>query len=276
MIAETDLSALRAAVTGPVLTAADADFEAEGGGYNLAVSHRPDVIVAATSAADVVATVGWAAEHGLPVAVQATGHGVTERMADGVLLKTSRMQDVEIDPERRTARIGAGVRWKTVLAQSVPHGLAGLCGSSSDVGVVGFTLGGGLPILGRAYGFAADRVRSIDVVTPDAQLRTVDADHEPELFEVLRGGKGNFGVVTALEFELVEMPEFYGGGLMYPGSGRRRRADRLPRVAARCARPCLPVDLAAPAPGRAVRTGAAAGPVRGAPAVRHGRIEGGG
>ena len=218
MIAETDLSALRAAVTGPVLTAADADFEAEGGGYNLAVSHRPDVIVAATSAADVVATVGWAAEHGLPVAVQATGHGVTERMADGVLLKTSRMQDVEIDPERRTARIGAGVRWKTVLAQSVPHGLAGLCGSSSDVGVVGFTLGGGLPILGRAYGFAADRVRSIDVVTPDAQLRTVDADHEPELFEVLRGGKGNFGVVTALEFELVEMPEFYGGGLMYPGA----------------------------------------------------------
>ena len=144
------------------------------------------------------------------------------------------------------------------------------------MGVVGFTLGGGLPILGRAYGFAADRVRSIDVVTPDAQLRTVDADHEPELFEVLRGGKGNFGVVTALEFELVEMPEFYGGGLMYPGADADAVLTAFRAWLPGAARPCLPVDLAAPAPGRAVRTGAAAGPVRGAPAVRHGRIEGGG
>ena len=100
----------------------------------------------------------------------------------------------------------------------MPHGLVGLCGSSSDVGIVGFTLGGGLPILGRALGFAADRVRSIEVVTPDAQIRTVDAEHEPDLFEVLRGGKGNFGIVTACEFELVPMTDFYGGGLMYPGA----------------------------------------------------------
>ena len=100
----------------------------------------------------------------------------------------------------------------------MPHGLVGLCGSSSDVGIVGFTLGGGLPLLGRALGFAADRVRSIEVVTPDAQIRTVDAEHEADLFEVLRGGKGNFGVVTALEFELAALSDFYGGGLMYPGT----------------------------------------------------------
>ena len=218
MIADSDLTALRSAVRGPVLTAGDAEYAADAGGYNLAVVHEPDVIVEATSSADVAATIGWAAEHGLPVAVQATGHGATERMTDGVLINTRRMQDVQVDREGRTARVGPGVKWKSLLAQTVPHGLVGLCGSSSDVGIVGFTLGGGLPILGRALGFAADRVRSIEVVTPDAQIRTVDAEHDPDLFEVLRGGKGNFGVVTALEFELIPLPEFYGGGLIYPGA----------------------------------------------------------
>ena len=218
MIDDSALTALRSAVSGPVLTAGDAEYAEDAGGYNLAVVHQPDVIVGATSAADVAATIGWAVEHGLPVAVQATGHGATERMTDGVLINTRRMQDVQVDREGRTARVGPGVKWKSLLAQTVPHGLAGLCGSSSDVGIVGFTLGGGLPILGRALGFAADRVRSIEVVTPDAQIRHVDADHEADLFEVLRGGKGNFGVVTALEFELLPMPDFYGGGIIYPGA----------------------------------------------------------
>ncbi len=217
MIAESDVEVLRASVAGPVLTADERDYAAEAQCYNLATVHEPDVIVGATSAADVTATVAWAAERGLSLAVQATGHGATERMTDGVLINTQRMQEVQIDPERRMARVAAGVKWRALLGQSVPLGLAGLCGSSSDVGIVGYTLGGGLPILGRALGFAADRVRAIEVVTPDAQLRTVDAEHEPELFEVLRGGKGNFGVVTALEFELVPLPDFYGGGLMYPG-----------------------------------------------------------
>ena len=218
MIADSDLDALRSAVSGQVLTEHDPDFAEVLSGYNVAVVHQPEVVVAATSAADVTATIGWAAEHGLPIAVQATGHGATERMADGVLINTRGMQDVQIQPDRRVARVAAGVKWKTLLSQSVPHGLVGLCGSSSDVGVVGFTLGGGLPILGRAFGFAADRVRSIEVVTPDAQIRTVDAEHEADLFEVLRGGKGNFGVVTALEFELTSLTDFYGGGLIYPGT----------------------------------------------------------
>ena len=218
MISDSDLTTLRSTVSGPVSTAGDPEYAADAGGYNLAVVHEPDVIVGATSAADVAAAIGWAAERDLPVAVQATGHGATERMVDGVLINTRRMQDVQVDPDRRVARVGAGVKWKSVLAESVPHGLVGLCGSSSDVGVVGYTLGGGLPILGRALGWAADRVRSIEVVTPDGQVRTVDAEHEPDLFEVLRGGKGNFGVVTALEFELIPVDEFYGGGLMYPGA----------------------------------------------------------
>src|SRR5688572_25228373 len=99
MIAESGLDTLRAAVRGQVLTEGDAEFAGGCAGYNVAVVHRPDVLVGATCAADVAATIGWAAEHGLPVAVQATGHGATERMVDGVLISTRQMQDVQVDPE---------------------------------------------------------------------------------------------------------------------------------------------------------------------------------
>lgn len=218
MLFDSDIDTLRAAVRGPVLTAADDGYAAESACFNLDVIQTPDIIVGAVSADDVVAAVRWAAEHHLPVGVQATGHGATDAMHDGVLVTTTRMQGVQVDAERQIARVEAGVRWRSVLAEAVPHGLIGLCGSSSDVGVIGYTLGGGLPILGRAFGPAADLVRSIDVVTPDGRLHTVTALQEPDLFEVLRGGKGNFGIVTALEFELPAVSEFYGGGLMFPGS----------------------------------------------------------
>ena len=156
----------------------------------------------------------------------------------------------------------------------LPHGLAGLCGSSPDVGIVGFTLGGGLPILGRAYGFAADRVRSIEVVTPDGQLRTVDAEHEAELFEVLRGGKGNFGVVTAMEFELVELTTSTAAASC-TRARRGDRADGVPQLDRDCrttrARrfPCYGCR-------RTIRARAAARAIRRARALRPCRHRGGG
>src|SRR3712207_9463570 len=104
MISDTDLHAPRSAVAGPVLTSGDPEYAEDAGGYNVAVVHQPDVIVGATSAADVAAAVGWAAEHALPVAVQATGHAATERTTDGVLISTRRMQDVQVDAERGVAR----------------------------------------------------------------------------------------------------------------------------------------------------------------------------
>ena len=174
MIADSDLTTLRIAVDGPVLTEGDPDFTAYAGGYNVAVVHRPDVIVGATSVADVIATIRWAAGRHLPVAVQATGHGVTERMVDGVLINTRRMQGVQVDPDRGIARVAAGVKWKALLAQTVPHGLVGLCGSSSDVGIVGFTLGGGLPLLGRALrirGGSGARDRGRDTRRSDSNGR---------------------------------------------------------------------------------------------------------
>ncbi|MGN6742998.1 MAG: FAD-binding oxidoreductase [Amnibacterium sp.] len=214
---DTEVEELSAGVQGRVLRPTDEGFEEAARPWTLAVQHHPDVLLEAAGADDVVAGVRWAAARGLPVAVQSGGHGATESVPEGLLISTRRMAGVTVDPGSRIARAEAGARWADVLRESVPHGLAGLCGSSSDVGVVGYCLGGGLPIVGRAFGFASDRIRSIDVVTPDGELRRVDREHEPELFGALRGGKGNFGVVTALELELVPVDEFYGGGIMYPG-----------------------------------------------------------
>ncbi|PWW21943.1 FAD/FMN-containing dehydrogenase [Geodermatophilus normandii] len=208
---------LRGRVHGPVYVAGDEGLAAEVAAWNLAVTHTPAVAVGATCAADVAAAVSFATAQGLPVAVQATGHGPV-RNADGALVVTTRrMQGVGVDPVRRTARVEAGVKWQKVVAAAAEHGLIGLCGSSSDVGVVGYTLGGGMGSLGRRHGFAADAVVSVEMVTADGVLRTVRADTEPELFWAVRGGKGNFGVVTALEFELFPVPALVAGGLFFAG-----------------------------------------------------------
>jgi hypothetical protein len=127
------------------------------------------------------------------------------------------MQGLSIDPQRRIARVEAGVKWKRVMEAAAEFGLAGLCGSSSDVGVVGYTLGGGVGSFGRRFGFAADHVTAVEIVTADGALRRICADTEPELFWAVRGGKGNFGIVTALEFELLPVPSLYAGGFFFAG-----------------------------------------------------------
>ncbi|MGY1689006.1 FAD-binding oxidoreductase [Geodermatophilus sp. SYSU D01105] len=210
-----DVDDLRACVHGPVYAAGEEGLAAEVLAWNLAVTHTPAVAVGATCAADVAAAVSWAAAHGLPVAVQATGHGPVRNAAGSVLVSTRRMQGVTVDPVRRTARVEAGVRWEKVLTAAAEHGLTGLCGSSSDVGVVGYTLGGGMGSLGRRFGFAADAVVSFDIVTADGALRTVCAENEPELFWGVRGGTGNFGIVTSLEMELFPVRSLVGGGVFF-------------------------------------------------------------
>lgn len=217
----TDLAALRDRVTGPVLAGDDPRVPAEVATFNLATTHRPTVVVGATSAADVAAAVTWAVAHDLPVAVQATGHGPVQPVEDALLVTTSRMQSVEVDPERRTARVAAGVRWADVIAAAAPYGLAGVSGSSSSVGVVGYCVGGGMGALSRQYGFGADQVRGIELVTADGRIRWVDAASDPDLFWAVRGGKGNFGVVTALEIGLVPVATIYGGAVFFAGSSAR-------------------------------------------------------
>ncbi|MEU1076542.1 MULTISPECIES: FAD-binding oxidoreductase [unclassified Streptomyces] len=212
------VAALAAAVRGPVLLPGQDGYARESAGFNTLLEHRPALVVGATGAADVVAAVRFAAGHGLPVAVQATGHGVA-RAADGaVLVSTRRMTGLRIAPDRGTARLAAGVRWEQVVHEAAVHGLAPLNGSSPLVGAVSYTLGGGLAVMARTFGYAADHVRGLDVVTADGELRQVDQEREPELFWGLCGGKGNFGIVTSMEIGLMPVPRLYGGALTFDGA----------------------------------------------------------
>ncbi|UMP05850.1 FAD-binding oxidoreductase [Amycolatopsis sp. EV170708-02-1] len=196
-----------------MLRSGDPDYDNELAGFQTAVPRRPDVIVPAASAADVVEAVRHAAEHDLPIAVHSTGHGVGVPFEGGVLVTTHRMTGIRI--EGGVARVDAGVRWGAVIEAAAKHGLAPLSGSFPGVGVVGYTLGGGFSLLGRKFGLAADQVTAIEVVTADGELRRATPDAESDLFWALRGGRDNFGIVTALEFRLVPVTRLYGGSLQF-------------------------------------------------------------
>jgi FAD/FMN-containing dehydrogenase len=213
-----DVDRLSGGVAGPVLRPGDEGYADEADGFNLAFRHKPTLIVGAANASDVQEAVRFAGDHGLPVAVVATGHGPSVAADGAVLITTRRMTGMTVDPARQVARVEAGVRWRQAVDQAATMGLAPLCGSSPTVGVVGYTLGGGLSVtMGRAYGWASDQVRSLDVVTADGELRNVSPESDPDLFWALRGGKSNFGVVTAMEFGLFPVTRLYAGGLFYSG-----------------------------------------------------------
>ena len=186
--------------------------------WNLAVDQRPEAVVFPESAADVVAAIELARERGWRLAPQGTGHGAAGigSLEGTLLLKTERMRRVTIDPVTRIARVEAGTLWEDVVRLAAHHGLAALAGSAPDVGVVGYTLGGGLSWLGRKHGLAANSVVAAELVTPDGRTLRIDHDHEPDLFWAVRGGGGGFGVVTALEFRLFPLSEVYAGILWWP------------------------------------------------------------
>ncbi|WP_406096944.1 FAD-binding oxidoreductase [Streptomyces sp. NBC_01013] len=188
-------------------------------GYQTGFAIRPDLVVEAADAEDVRTAVARAARDGLRVRVHATGHGLAGPVDGGVLISTRAMDSVLVDPVRHTARIGAGVTWGQVIEAAAPHGLAPLNGSSPGVGAVSYTLGGGLGVLAREFGYAADLVRSFDVVTGDGVLRHVTAADEPELFWGLRGGGHRLGVVTGMETGLVPVARLYGGSIAFDGDG---------------------------------------------------------
>nr|WP_309504790.1 FAD-binding oxidoreductase [Streptomyces sp. KM273126] len=195
----------------------DDGYEGEVAGFQTGPAQRPAVVFAASSPADVAAAVAYAAAEGLPVGVQATGHGLPGAAEGGVLITTKRMDGVTIDPEARTARMQAGVRWGGVVEAAAPYGLAPLNGSAPGVGAVSYTLSGGLPLLAREFGYAADHVRALDVVTADGRLRHVTRESDPDLYWALLGGGHNFGVVTEVETGLVPVARLYGGALDLDG-----------------------------------------------------------
>ncbi|MEV0171859.1 FAD-binding oxidoreductase [Streptomyces sp. NPDC050803] len=199
----------------PVLRPGDPGYDEELAGFQTGFAQRPAIVFAASSAEDVVAAVRYAAAENLPVGVQATGHGLPGPAEGGVLITTRRMDRVSVDPEARTVRVQAGVRWGQVVEAAAPYGLAPLNGSAPGVGAVSYTLSGGLPILAREFGYAADHVRSLDVVTADGELRHVTEGSD--LYWALLGGGHNLGVVTELEIGLVPVRTLYGGSLAFDG-----------------------------------------------------------
>ncbi len=206
---------LVADVQGPVRWRGEDGYDEEVRGFQTGYRHRPEVVVGAACPDDVRAAVRYAVARGTSVAVQSTGHGVTVTEDGGVLVTTGRMADVSVDPATRIARIGAGARWREVTAAAAPHGLIPPSGSAPHVGVAGYTLAGGIGLLGREFGYAADRVTALTVVTADAEVRRVTADTDPDLFGALRGGRDNFGIVTELEIELMPADRIWGGGIHF-------------------------------------------------------------
>lgn len=188
-------------------------YDEERLGFQRRDPHRPAHIVGATTSDDVQRAVRYARDHNLKLAVRASGHGHVRPLDGGVLITTTRLNRVTIDPEHKTAWVEAGATWQQVIDAAAPHGLAPLSGSFPGVTAVPYTLGGGLSLMARRYGFAADHVRRIEVVTPDGVLRP--AENDPDLFWALRGGIGNFGIVTRVEVDLFPVTTLYGGSLYY-------------------------------------------------------------
>src|SRR3954447_7654618 len=196
----------------------DPRYDEARSSFNLLVDQRPAAVAFPSDARDVADAIAYAQRAGLRVAPQATAHNQAPLgdMEELLLVNVSRLQEVRVDPARRSVRVGAGVKWDRVAPRLSAHGLAGLHGSSPDVGIAGYSLGGGMGWLARKHGLQANAVTAFELVTAEGELVRADAEHHAELFWALRGGGGNFGVVTAIEFDVVELEELYAGALFFP------------------------------------------------------------
>jgi FAD/FMN-containing dehydrogenase len=205
-------------LTDRVLEPSDEGFLDACTPWNLAVQQRPVAVARPHSDTELAAIVAAAGEQGLRVTAQGTGHGAAPlgTLEDTLLLRTELMRGVSIDPLARTARVQAGAVWGDVTDAAAQHGLSALAGSARDVGVVGYTLGGGLSWLARRYGLAVNHVLEAEVVTPAGEIVRASARENADLFYALRGGGGSFGVVSALEFQLFELPDVFAGMLLFP------------------------------------------------------------
>lgn len=213
-----DLDALRGRLTGSLVLPGDPEWDDARRAWNLAVDQRPFAVALVESVEDVVNVVEFAGEHGLRVAPQGTGHGASALavLDDTILVKTSRLRGVELDVGAARARIEAGALWEDVVVPAAEQGFVVLHGSSPDVGVVGYTLGGGMGWLARSRGLAANSVTAVELVTSEGKFVRLDGENEPDLFWAVRGGGGSFGVVTAIEIELYPTPELYAGAMFWP------------------------------------------------------------
>ena len=224
-----NLDALKSMVRGTVhLPDGDGYHEARQV-WNAMIDRRPEAIVCATGVADVIAAVRFAGERGLPVAIRCGGHNVAgTSVGDGsIVIDLARFKSVRVDPVHRRALAGGGVLWGEYDHETQAFGLASPGGAISTTGIAGLTLGGGYGYLSRCYGMACDNLISADVVTASGELVTASADSHPDLFWALRGGGGNFGVVTSLEFQLHPVRDLLGGLIVFPFNMARTVLQRF-------------------------------------------------
>jgi hypothetical protein len=213
------VDALREQLQGDYVTPADAHWDEARLAWNLAVEQRPAAVAIPETADDIAEVVRFARANGLRVAGQSTGHNahpLAAGLANTVLVKTHKMRAVTIDPQAGIARAEAGALWMDVTYPAGAHGLAPLAGSSPDVGVVGYSLGGGISWLGRKYGLATNSVVAIELVNAEGEHVRASAHENSDLFWALRGGGGSFGIVTAVEVRLFPVKEVYAGWLIFP------------------------------------------------------------
>jgi FAD/FMN-containing dehydrogenase len=208
---------LRAQARGDVISSEDERYEDARKVYNAMIDRRPAVIVRAANAGDVIAGVTFARENGLDLAIRGGGHSVPGfgTVDDGVVIDLSGMRGVRVDPAASIARVEGGATWGDVNAATYPFGLATTGGIISTTGVGGLTLGGGIGYLARGHGLSIDNLASADVVTADGRLVRASEDEHADLFWALRGGGGNFGVVTSFEFRLHPVKDVYGGPMFF-------------------------------------------------------------
>src|ERR1700675_2418886 len=208
---------LREQVRGSVVSSEDEGYEEARKVYNAMIDKRPSVIVGCVDAGGVIAAVNHARENGVAVAIRGGGHSVPGfgTCDEGVVVDLSGMRGVRVDPRNQTARAGGGATWGDFNHATHAFGLATTGGIISTTGVTGLTLGGGIGYLARGFGLSCDSVISADVVTADGRLVMANKDENADLFWALRGGGGNFGVVTALEYQLHPVDMIYGGPMFY-------------------------------------------------------------
>lgn len=224
---EAKLARLSASFAGELILPTDASYDEARRVWNGSIDRRPAVVARCTGVADVVAAVRWAAEHEVLVAVRGGGHNVGGfgTCDGGIVIDLSPMKGVRVDPTSRRVFAQGGLVWRELDRETQAFGLAVTGGLVSSTGVGGFTLGGGIGWLQRKYGLAIDSLLSVDLVTADGSLVHASADENSDLFWGLRGGGGNFGVATALEFALHPVgPEVVAGLIFHP-------ADALPELA---------------------------------------------
>jgi FAD/FMN-containing dehydrogenase len=216
-MATTTVEQLREQVRGETITAEDPAYEDARRVYNAMIDRRPSVIVRCAGADDVVAAVNFARESGRDLAVRGGSHSVPGfgTADDAVVIDLSRMQAVEVDPGARTARGQGGATWGAFNDATHAHGLATTGGIISTTGIGGLTLGGGIGYLSRGFGLSCDNLLSAEVVTADGRTLTASAQGNEDLFWALRGGGGNFGVVTSFEYRVHPVREIYGGPMLY-------------------------------------------------------------